>query len=409
MPKLSIKSKQYINVNIELYRGKIYCNILNFFINMITKKFGTKIFNIKKTYQKTLTNLLSSWMFNLYSDYPNSEDPFFPDNFTDVTILKKTILDFCKYDTTIIINEVDLDNLLLNLTVYINDQIIKLNNYQSSQVLVQSDDNARKITKSIIVQKRNEKNINFYKFFININYLIKDVRLKNILENILIPIDVYKKMSNHYIGDKDLLDIYVWAIVFRYQLLGSNNHQLGVLPRVINDMNKDYNLNFECFASAINFTQTSYCSIYYDLEYYFGSCGSFFNLIPSEGTYSCNPPYQKEIIYKTIYKIFDHLKASCEKNLALTFIITMPIWDIEGQKILNDEAKIDYGEFNIISDIKTSEYFRGLRMISKNDFSYLDHNFKLLKNKTIQNTYIIILSTVEINIDYIMNYNFYEE
>jgi hypothetical protein len=32
-------------------------------------------------------------------------------------------------------------------------------------------------------------------------------------------------------------------------------------------------------------------------------------------------------------------------------------------------------------------------MISKENFSYIDHNFKLLKNKTIQNTYVIILSS----------------
>ena len=31
-------------------------------------------------------------------------------------------------------------------------------------------------------------------------------------------------------------------------------------------------------------------------------------------------------------------------------------------------------------------------MISKNDFTYLDHNFNLYKNSTIQNTYIFVLS-----------------
>ena len=32
-------------------------------------------------------------------------------------------------------------------------------------------------------------------------------------------------------------------------------------------------------------------------------------------------------------------------------------------------------------------------MINKNDFTYLDHNFHLFKNRTIQHTYVIILST----------------
>ena len=46
-------------------------------------------------------------------------------------------------------------------------------------------------------------------------------------------------------------------------------------------------------------------------------------------------------------------------------------------------------------------------MISKENFTYIDHNFKLFKNKTIQNTYVIILSSDNtINIDCLLNYNF---
>jgi hypothetical protein len=34
-------------------------------------------------------------------------------------------------------------------------------------------------------------------------------------------------------------------------------------------------------------------------------------------------------------------------------------------------------------------------MIPKEKFTYIDHNFELYKNKTIQNTYVIILSNKE--------------
>ena len=43
-------------------------------------------------------------------------------------------------------------------------------------------------------------------------------------------------------------------------------------------MKTDFGLDFVCFASAINATSNNYCSIYYDVEKYFGSYGSFFNL-----------------------------------------------------------------------------------------------------------------------------------
>ena len=85
--------------------------------------------------------------------------------------------------------------------------------------------------------------------------------------------------------------------------------------------------------------------------------------------------------------------------IALSFILTIPIWDLTGKKIMKyiypEKSKIeelDYGEFDIIKVIINSKYLKQKLMISKNDFTYLDHNFNLYKNSTIQNTYIFVLS-----------------
>ena len=57
--------------------------------------------------------------------------------------------------------------------------------------------------------------------------------------------------------------------------------------------------------------------------------------------------------------------------------------------------------------IRKNQYFKGLRMISKDDFTYMDHNFYLFKNKTIQNTYVIVMSNYENNyMEKINMYNF---
>ena len=167
-------------------------------------------------------------------------------------------------------------------------------------------------------------------------------------------------------------------------------------------------MTFECFASAINSSLKNYCSIYYDLEQYFGSNGNFFNKTFIEGTHTFNPPYQKNIIDLGYKKISYHLQIASENKKSLTFFLTSPVWDKEGQKIINCNNKIDYGEFEVIDLIKKSEFFRGLRIISKEDFTYIDHNFKLLKNKTIQNTYFILLSSDNIDFDKVNTYNFYE-
>jgi hypothetical protein len=105
-----------------------------------------------------------------------------------------------------------------------------------------------------------------------------------------------------------------------------------------------------------------------------------------------------------------------ETTEELTFIITIPIWDNMGKEIMennmmeNNNNIIKYDEFTIMNDIKNSKYFKGLRMISKNDFTYIDHNFYLFKNKTIQNTYVIVMSNnimIKPHIDYINEYDFY--
>jgi len=404
--KIIFKNKNIIDPILELYRGKIYCQIIKMFIYIITENLGTEIFSIKKSYPRTLTNLLSSWMFTLYSFESNNNDPFFPDNFNNIEPLKITLLDFCKYDENNKNYENIIDNIINEFIKFINIQINILDKYKTSPFYLNSKDNYN-ITKKIIIQQRDDETIQFYKFKIAVTFGIKDKRLINILDNILLPFDVYNKLKNNYTGNIKDIDTIIWIIIFRYQLLGSNNHQLGILPNIIDSMCVDYNLKFECFASAINSSLQNYCSIYYDLEKYFGSQGNFFNINIKEGTYSFNPPYQKEIMDRGIQRLLQFLNTAKEDNKILTFIMTIPIWDKEGQEMINQHNKIDYGDFEAIKDIKNSEFFIGLRLISKDNFTYLDHNFKLYKNKTIQNTYIIMLSTNKtIDFSKISNYNF---
>ena len=51
---------------LELYKGKIYTSLVKTFTNDCIAHFGVKIFSVKKSVSRTLTNLLSSWIFSLY-------------------------------------------------------------------------------------------------------------------------------------------------------------------------------------------------------------------------------------------------------------------------------------------------------------------------------------------------------
>ena len=403
------KSNTELSPILELYRGKVYANILKSFIYNCITNLGTKIFSIKKSYPRTITNLLSSWFFTLYSEYDFNDDPFFPSNYHNVDSLIETLNDFTKYEKLVISKEEKINNILTKLKEDYQKALENLKEYITSSYYLEKKDNYS-ITKELIEQKRDEKSIYFYKFMITYPFKIRDKRQENIINNILIPKYIYDKLETRFTGPKEKIDIYIWTIIYRYQLLGSNNNQLGVLPNVMHQMKNDFHLNFECFASAINSTFDSYCSIYYDVEKYFGSKGSFFNLTPLSGTYGFNPPYQKEVMDKGMFKILENLKVAEENNKSLTFIITIPIWDKLGKKIMKynhpekiEKPVIEYDEFISIKEVFNSKYFKAKLMISKDKFTYLDHNFHLYKNVTIQHTYVLVLSTKDYSFQEILN------
>lgn len=395
-----IKSEN-LNPVLELYKGKNYINILNKFIYDCITNLNTKIFSFKKNYKRTITNLLSTWMFYLYSNRLDNDDSFFPSNYKNTDVIKKTILDYCKLDETI-----DKKNVDKILSMLVNSYRVSLNYIEKYK---NSDYYSNNIKNYKIIKKRKIINDNiFYSFLCETKIFIKNKKLNSIINNLIIPENVYLKCKSKFTGNINKLDEYLWIIIFRYNLLGSNNHQLGVLPEKLKQMNKDFNLQFECFSSTLNSTFNNYCSIYYDVEKYFGSCGNFFNLKLIKGTYSFNPPYQSKIITEGINHLFRNLKEAKDNNRELNIIITIPIWDLNGKEKMNNiEDNIDYGEFEIINKVKESEFFNGLLMIPKEDFTYLDHNFNLYKDITIQNTYVILLSSKNNNYyEILKKYNF---
>ena len=390
---------------LELYKGKLFSYLIKLFISDCINEFGKHIFTIKKSYNRTLTNLFSSWIFSLYINYDFSGDFFLPSNYENTDSLEYTLNDLCKYDKNIKNPKERINKVITKLKTNYKQQLNMLGNYENSSLFL-NNCNKYKIKKTKILNK----NITFLKLQITVDFIIKDKRLQNILNNILIPCKIYDKLFDIYTGPENNIDEYIWAMVYRYQLLSSNNHQLAVLPTIMASMKKDYSLNFECFASGINNTFNHYCSLYYDIERYFGSVGSFFNIEPIKGTFGFNPPYQKDIIILGIERVLKFLEKSKEN---LTFIITIPIWDNVGRHIMKElynneleKQNIDYGDFEIIYKIKDSQYYRTMRMIQKEKFTYIDHNFDLYKNKTIQNTYVFILSNQDIKEKPLEEYDF---
>ena len=415
-PKLDSNLNETCDPNpvLELYRAILYEDLLKKFNNDCISLLDKNIFNQKKNYIRTLTNLLSSWLFTLYSFQKKEDDIFFPSDYDHFDMIKETLLNFSKFDTKILHKESKISKILKNLGDNYLNLITKLEDYKKSDEFNKvKHDYKINFDEIILDRKEDLEKEKFKSFKIDHKFKIESTRLQNILRNILIPIDVYKKLEIVYSGDKKYFNTCIWILLFRYQVLGSNNNQLGVLPRVLNKLNKDFNIDFELFGSSINYTLNGYCSVYYDIEKYFGSSGNFFSFEIKEGSYSFNPPYQIDVIEKGVKRLISYLDQNMENNskLNLTFLITIPIWDNKGKKIMNYRypdkktgKEIDYGEFEIINEITNSKYCKAKLMISKKNFTYLDHNFKLYKNNTIQNTYVFVLSNRNNDFQSVLNH-----
>ena len=104
-----------INLDKELFRGELYCNLLKQFTKSCLQNLNEKIFSHKKNYTRTITNLLASWFFTLYQEYDFLSDEFFPSNYkNNDELIKKILKDYCSLDDVIDL-DIKIDNIINDL------------------------------------------------------------------------------------------------------------------------------------------------------------------------------------------------------------------------------------------------------------------------------------------------------
>jgi hypothetical protein len=181
-----------------------------------------------------------------------------------------------------------------------------LNYYYKSNIFVNDEFKIIRIIKNCIehiTQKVNnidltKKIYNIYKDDKKISYTI------NKKKDIYIKLDLHlnnfivKKLYDEYNGDKNMIDDYILCGIIRYATLGSGANQFVVDLEYKELLRKETGLNFECFGSMFNHYYKYYCSMFYDIEKYFGSCGSFFSVKTKKGIFMANPPYDDTLLNK---------------------------------------------------------------------------------------------------------------
>jgi phosphorylated CTD-interacting factor 1 len=178
----------------------------------------------------------------------------------------------------------------------------------------------------------------------------------------------------------------LYCLLSRYETFFKNNGltnegygmQAALPSKVFSKLSQIFNIKQEMFASPFNCYFNSYCSAFYDTDYYFGSMGSFFNFEPNEnGFFQCNPPFTEQVIERLADRLQYLLENSNNNNkFALSFIVFIPEWLNPPTPGLVKLKQSKYKRFEFNLNDNQHEYISGSQYLSKiNEQLYLaSHN-----------------------------------
>jgi len=364
-----------INPLLEKKREGILNNIQYKFKNTIRKYIADNLIRGKHSVERILETMLARFIMSSLSD-ENNTDSVIPNIIKNYVGLEEDLRVKMRKDKNISIE--DQNNIIkkilteLNLQKQLDDGIDILMEYYNSDEYKENKDNVN------IIKSSHKKYITltFNNDTINVYQHLYDKLLKR-----------YNKKSKYDIN------VLIWCIIKRYMMLKSYNQQLAVHPATYRKISKCYNTYFELFGSVLNTHNKSYCSIFYDIEKYFGSRGSFFSFIPIRGSYYMNPPFD-DILMKNAAEYV--LKAMKKSDKVITIFIYIPVWDTKGKQYIEKNCKYTgkisydiYGGYPVLEALENSKLIQYKKIFCLKDFTYFDYMW--FKKTSAAHSYVIVI------------------
>lgn len=204
---------------------------------------------------------------------------------------------------------------------------------------------------------------------------------------------LFEKLINYGIKDKQTQINLITQMLMRYSSILSRGQQWNMPFKNYKYLYDKYNVRIEGFASPlnsqllmINYYDTSYGSLFYDTDKYFGSIGSFFS-IPNKlfkGSIVINPPYVYDIMENTINYILKICNKKSEDKEYVRFFIIMPCWT----------------DYKPIDDLLNSKFLRYYKILDKNKYFYEDSSQMNKKVIAKFKSIIFVIETVNNKTDY---------
>ena len=206
------------------------------------------------------------------------------------------------------------------------NKIRKWNSKISNTENAKSDTNTKNKTKKV---KESEKKISIKELPIVLLHMGEHTDQKLSITQTAFD-NLYKKWrsNNPRIPTRKFLNE-VFCLLIRYTALEAWGYQAALTPEVFTCLNTHFDVNTECFASALNHHYPYYYSMFPDLERNFGSGGSFFDSTsfnPDEGSFEANPPFVQVFMLEMLFKMHRLLSKA---SGPLSFAIIVPVWKEE--------------------------------------------------------------------------------
>lgn len=308
--KLSANSKQFLES--ELNQDLAFLNIIKQVNNTKFKKIKESISPIllRYFYQLPITHTIFP---DINSEVVEDAKAVYRQELIDIGKLSKTdankLVDFTNQCITSAIESLNEDNIL----------VLSLDSSMSKIIcsyLVNTSDNRMTIP--------NQK---FIEFTVNENSSLQPM---------------YNRLPSYFSEFKKY--ILIFSVLLRYssttcQTLDKISHvgfQMTLPDSVFKVLHTDLKVKTECFASPLNVNKNteSFCSLYIDIDKYFGSLGSFFDVDLQPGSYECNPPFTEYHVNKALERIQTMYMSRSE---AYSFVVILPAWT--DMKIITDMSE----------------------------------------------------------------------
>lgn len=215
----------------------------------------------------------------------------------------------------------------------------------------------------------------------------------------------YKRLVKKYTNKNISVDYAICNLLLRYTYYGEEKQGICLSANSIYEWVKLNNYQtdaLELFAGSLNSNLPNYCSLFPDIEKYFGSKGSMFlyKKIYKYDLLISNPPYLTNVMTSSANIIIKYLSET-KKGFA---IVNVPDWrsnlqyKFDNANLINKHIKIgvleqkrqdsEYENYQILS---SSPYFRKTIMIGNYKYkNFFDNNFASIRD----NILIIVLSSV---------------